>query len=168
MNDPWVRGVQGSWIQSPQSQGVHSLSVFDLIAADERVWDIDKIEFLFPNDMVQAILDTPLFAEVQIDRITWMMERTGRYTVKTGYKLAMIELRHTDRFHVDGEWHRIWKVNSPHKARNLLWRICRECVPTRLRLQSRHVQCEMICPWCDTAVEDDWHASVGCTVARES
>ena len=59
-------------------------------------------------------------------------------------------------------------MNSPHKARNLLWRICRDCVPTRLRLQSRHVQCEMICPWCETAVEDDWHAFVGCTVARES
>jgi hypothetical protein len=56
---------------------VHSLSVFDLIAAEERVWDIDKIESLFPDDMVQAILDTPLFAEVQNDRITWMMERNG-------------------------------------------------------------------------------------------
>jgi len=79
-----------------------------------------------------------------------------------------MELLHTDRFHVEGEWHILWKVNSPHKARNLLWRICRECVPTRLRLQSQHVQCEMICPWCDTAVEDDCHAFVGCTVARES
>jgi hypothetical protein len=103
MNDPWVRGVQGSWIQSPQSQGVHSLSVFDLIVTEERVWDIDKIESLFPDDMVQAILDTPLFAEVQNDRITWMMERNRRYTIKTGYKLAMMELLHTDRFHVEGE-----------------------------------------------------------------
>jgi hypothetical protein len=168
MKDPWIRGVQGSWIQSPQSQGVHSLSVSDLIANEDRVWDVDKIESLFPDDMVQAILDTPLFAEVQYDRISWMMEHNGRYTVKTGYKLAMMELLHTDRFHVEGEWQRIWKVNSPHKARNLLWRICRGCVPTRLRLQSRHVQCEVICPWCDTTVEDDWHAFVGCTVARES
>ena len=28
--------------------------------------------------------------------------------------------------------------------------------------------CEVICPWYDTAVEDGWHAFVGCTVARES
>jgi hypothetical protein len=125
MNDPWVRGVQGSWIQSPQSHSVHSLSVSDFITDDDRVWDIDKIKSLFPNDMVQTILDTPLFSEVQNDRITWMMDRNGRYTVKTGYKLAMMELLHTDRFHVEGGWHRIWKVNSPHKARNLLWRICR-------------------------------------------
>jgi len=90
--------------------------------------------------MVQTILDTPLLREVQNDRIAWMMERNRRYSVKTGYKLAMMELLHTDRFHVEGEWHRIWKVNSPHKARNLLWRICRECAPTRLQLQSRHVQ----------------------------
>jgi len=118
--------------------------------------------------MVQAILDTPLFAEVQNDKITWMMERNGRYTVKTGYKLAMMELLHTDRFHVEGEWQRIWKVNSHHKARILLWTIWRGCVPTRLQLQSRHLQCEVICPWCDTAVEDDWHAFVGCMVAHES
>jgi len=26
----------------------------------------------------------------------------------------------------------------------------------------------MICPWCDTDVEDDWHAFVGCMVAHES
>jgi len=96
------------------------------------------------------------------------MERNGRYTVKTGYKLAMMELLHTDRFHVEREWHKIWKVNSPHKTRNLLWRICRGCGPTRLRLRSRHVQCELICPQRNTIVMDDWHAFVGCTVARES
>jgi hypothetical protein len=80
----------------------------------------------------------------------------------------MMELLHTDRFHVEGEWHGIWNVNSPQKARNLLWRICRGCVPTRLRLKSRHVQCEVICHWCDATVEDDWHAFVGFMVARES
>jgi len=52
------------------------------------------------------------------------MERNGRYTVKIGYKLPMMELLHTDRFHVEGEWHRNWKANSPHKACSLLWRIC--------------------------------------------
>jgi len=103
MNDPWVRGVHDSWIQSPQSKDVHSLCVPDLIAYDEQVWDIDKIESLFLDDMVQAILDTPLFAEVQNDRIAWMMERNERYTIKTGYKLAMMELLHADQFHVEGE-----------------------------------------------------------------
>ena len=80
----------------PQSQGVHSLSVSDLIASEDRVWDVDMIESLFPNYMVQAILNTPLFAKVQNDRITWMMERNRRYTVKAGYKLAMMVLLHTD------------------------------------------------------------------------
>jgi hypothetical protein len=32
--------------------------------------------------MVQAILDTPLFAEIQSDRISWMMERTGGILLK--------------------------------------------------------------------------------------
>ena len=75
MNYPWIWGVHGSWIQSPQSQCVHSLCVSDLIADEERVWDIDKIESLFSEDLVQAILDTPLFAEVHNDIIAWMIER---------------------------------------------------------------------------------------------
>ena len=53
---------------------MHSLSVSDLIVVEERVWHIDKIESLFPDDMVQTILDTPLFSEVQNDRIASMME----------------------------------------------------------------------------------------------
>jgi len=40
------------------------LCVSDLIADEERVWDIDKIESLFSDDMVQAILDTPLLIEI--------------------------------------------------------------------------------------------------------
>jgi len=84
MNDPWVEGAHASLIQSPRSQGVHSLSVSDLIAYEERIWDIDKIESLFPDDMVQAILDTPLFTEVHNDRIAWMMECNERFNVKTG------------------------------------------------------------------------------------
>jgi len=58
---------------------------------------------LFLDDMVRAILDTPLFAKVQNDRVAWIMERNERSTVKTGYKLTMMELLHTDRFHVEGE-----------------------------------------------------------------
>jgi len=96
MNDPWVRGVQGSLIQSPQSRGVHNLSVSDLLVAEEQFWDIDKIKDLFPDDMVQAILDTPLFVAVQNDKIEGMMECNRRYTVKTGYKLAMMELLHNE------------------------------------------------------------------------
>ena len=101
------------------------------------------IESLFLNDMVQAIFDTPLFAEVQNDRIALMMEHNGRYTVKTGYKLAKMELLHTSWFYVEGEWHRFWKVNSPHKARNLLLRIYIDYILMRLQLHARHMQCEM-------------------------
>ena len=82
---------------------MHSLRVSDLIADEKRVWDIDKIGSLCSDDMVQAILDTPLFAEVQNDRIAWTKERNRRYTIKTGYKLAMMELLHNDQFHVEGE-----------------------------------------------------------------
>ncbi|GAU35387.1 hypothetical protein TSUD_160380 [Trifolium subterraneum] len=33
------------------------------------------------------------------------------------------------------DWNCLWKVHAPPKAKNLLWRICRGCLPTRDHLQ---------------------------------
>ncbi|MCH85965.1 ribonuclease H protein [Trifolium medium] len=55
------------------------------------------------------------------------------------------------------DWGRIWKIHAPPKAKHFLWRICKECLPTRMRLRSRHVQCPLDCPLCLAEPEDDWH-----------
>ncbi|MCI28343.1 pentatricopeptide repeat-containing protein, partial [Trifolium medium] len=34
-----------------------------------------------------------------------------------------------------GKWKRLWKVHAPPKAKHLIWRICKDCLPTRIRLQ---------------------------------
>ncbi|GAU19453.1 hypothetical protein TSUD_76970 [Trifolium subterraneum] len=43
----------------------------------------------------------------------------------------------SDKYHVVGNWNGIWKAQAPHKARHLLWRLCRGCLPTRSRLLKR-------------------------------
>jgi len=70
--------------------------------------------------MAAAILVTPLFDSVTSDRIIWKAEQDGRYSMKSGYRMVMTEILRTQQFHVDEEWIRLWKVNAPHKARNLL------------------------------------------------
>jgi hypothetical protein len=97
-----------------------------------------------------------------------MRERDGMYPANFGYRLAMTELLHTRYFHLVGGWNRIWKGNALQKVCSLLWRICGGCVPTRIKLQTRPVQCELVCPWCDADVETDCHAFVESKVARES
>jgi hypothetical protein len=49
----------------------------------------------------------------------------------------------SDKFHVAGNWKENWKAHALHKARQLLWRFCRGCLPTRCRLLERNVDCEI-------------------------
>jgi hypothetical protein len=54
-------------------------------------------------------------------------------------------------------WSSIWKLKVPPKIRNLIWRMCRGCLPTRMRLQDKGVQCPMHCVSCDSGQEDMAH-----------
>ncbi|PNX72433.1 pentatricopeptide repeat-containing protein [Trifolium pratense] len=69
------------------------------------------------------------------------------------------------------EWQWLWKENARPKTKHLLWRICKGCLPTRLRLQERCVSCPLICPTCEHCNEDDLHALFHCNdslVARQT
>ncbi|GAU35177.1 hypothetical protein TSUD_319870 [Trifolium subterraneum] len=117
--------------------------------------------------VVEEIIATPLISSVKEDKVIWEEERNGCYSVKSGYNLAMRCIFRSDRHHVEGNWNDIWKAQSPHKTRHLLWRLCRGCLPTRVRLAQHYVDCELSCPMCDDEVEDDIHVFFGCVTARE-
>ncbi|XP_045809807.1 uncharacterized protein LOC123904158 [Trifolium pratense] len=123
---------------------------------------------LFPVQVAERIIATPLIGSVYVDKMVWEEERNGCYSVKSGYKLAMKCIFRNDKYHVKGNWKEIWKVHAPQKARHLLWRLCRGCIPTRRRLLERHVDCDVHCPLCEDEVEDDVHAFFTCASAQSS
>ncbi|GAU29844.1 hypothetical protein TSUD_223900 [Trifolium subterraneum] len=90
-----------------------------------------------PQPAAKRILETPLVSSVREDKVVWEEEKNGCYSVKSGYKLAMRYMIGSDKHHVAGNWNGIWKAQAPHKARHLLWRLCRGCLPTRCRLLER-------------------------------
>ncbi|GAU32137.1 hypothetical protein TSUD_218880 [Trifolium subterraneum] len=119
-------------------------------------------------DVAEKILETPLVSSVREDKVVWEEERNECYSVKSGYKLAMRYLIGSDKYHVMGNWNGIWKAQAPHKARHLLWCLCRGCLPTRSRLLERRVECTLNCPVCDEEIEDELHIFFRCAVARDS
>ncbi|GAU45652.1 hypothetical protein TSUD_400890 [Trifolium subterraneum] len=121
-----------------------------------------------PQPAAEKILETPLVSSVREDKVVWEEERNGCYSVKSGYKLAMRDIIGSDNYHVVGNWNGIWKAQAPHKARHLLWRLCRGCLPTRSRLLERRVECTLNCPVCDEEIEDELHIFFRCAVARDS
>jgi hypothetical protein len=51
------------------------------------MWDKDKIESLFPQQIVNRILGIPLFDMVEEDKLIWVDSTYGQYSVKSGYNL---------------------------------------------------------------------------------
>ncbi|GAU31360.1 hypothetical protein TSUD_19050 [Trifolium subterraneum] len=131
---------------------------------------IDGCPRLNQQDVAEKILETPLVSSVREDKLVWEEERNECYSVKSGYKLAMRYIIGSDKYHVVGKksWNDIWKAQAPHKARHLLWCLCRGCLPTRSRLLERRVECTLNCPVCDEEIEDELHIFFRCAVARDS
>jgi hypothetical protein len=87
MGEPWLRNKMGAWLPSPQVQGVHSLTINDLLMPHMKLWDKMKIESLFPLNIANFILETPLFDVIKDDKLLWIDSPQGNYSVKSGYNL---------------------------------------------------------------------------------
>jgi hypothetical protein len=162
MKEPWLRDKEGAWIPSPQLQGAYDISVNDLMLPNVNEWDKAKIESLFPLHIVNKIIDIPLFGTNEQDKLIWDDDVHGQYSVKSGYNLLLhYSGNMADAVHQE-EWKKLWKIHAPPKAKHLLWRICKGCLPTRNRLQERCVPCPINCPLCDHNDEDDWHFLFNC------
>jgi ribonuclease HI len=147
---------------------VYNLTVQQLLLPNVKRWDEGKINSLFSIEVAHDILDVPLLALVREDKLIWSEENNGVYSVRSGYRKIMKENnRGYGRRNGEG-WNNIWKINTPPKAKHLLWRICREVLPTRTRLRDRFVQCPEECPFCLSQVEDDWHLFFNCVEVKEA
>jgi ribonuclease HI len=146
---------------------MYELFVSDLFVQGMKMWDSHKVHSLFADSVAKHILNTPLFEEVKEDRLVWKFENNGNYTVKSGYKHYMKNKTANSNPRVEGEWSSIWKVTAPPKSKHLLWRICRGCLPTRVRLRARYVPCPSECPLCTNNDEDDWHVLFGCNDSQQ-
>lgn len=81
-------------------------------------------------DDVAAILRTPISSKGVVDRLIWHHDRSGSYSVKTTYNLAVSLV--TDRsLEVEGNWKGLWKINVPQKIKDCLWRVCINVIPDK-------------------------------------
>jgi ribonuclease HI len=66
------------------------------------------------------------------------------------------------------DWSSLWNILAPPKTKHLLWRVSKGCLPTRKRLQEKHVLCPSVCPLCNIDDETDSHILFNCTASLEA
>jgi hypothetical protein len=60
----------------------------------------------------------------------------------------------TSNLKINGDCNLFCKIKAPPRVKNPLWCICCRCIPTRVNLRSRGVNCTDICPLCNNNAED--------------
>jgi ribonuclease HI len=96
------------------------------------------------------------------DKLIWEDNTNGIFSVKSGYKTMLNVAGRAFETSQREEWKYLWNIRAPPKAKHLLWRICKGCLPTRMRLQEKRVPCPLLCPFCNQENEDDWHVLFDC------
>lgn len=79
----WLPGNDRKQIQSARVAGLERVS--DLICLEGHCWNKRLVEENFAPDDVRMILSIPLPRTFHLDKLVWVKENSGVYTVRSGY-----------------------------------------------------------------------------------
>jgi hypothetical protein len=114
-----------------------------------------------------------LSPNINTDWVSWNFEKSGLFSVRSAYRLAMRE-----KYEVgvmgssatpEGQrtvWKSIWRANVPSKVKVFAWKVVRNGLPTRLNKKHWHLEQESSCLLCGHPEEDCFHAVITCPHAR--
>lgn len=76
------------------------------------------------------IFRTSLIDTAVEDQRVWWPESSSTYSVRSAYRTLMERVLDTGQLLVEGDWRVLWKMKIPPKVKHLLWRLCRDVLPT--------------------------------------
>ena len=150
----------------PKSLALPNLpsQVSSLINHDLHCWKPHIINEVFETQSAQAILSIPIPITSRADKLCWILESKGAFTVKSAYKAS---LTHVPTFSTSPvEWKKIWKLNAPQRIKMFLWRLGSNVLPTRENISHRLDILDTSCVLCKKEVESLHHLFFKCNIAR--
>ncbi|XVF61737.1 hypothetical protein PTKIN_Ptkin08bG0154500 [Pterospermum kingtungense] len=147
-------------------EGLEDMMISDLLIPNTKGWDLELLSDLFTFRDVLEITSIPLRHCAAIDTPVWHFEKTGCYSMKFGYMVAMTLFFHDETPSKNGTWNRIWNATIPPKVKSFIWRLYKGCLPTRWKLQQRGISVPIMYSACDNDVEHSWHIFISCIHAQ--
>ncbi|KAF7809060.1 uncharacterized protein G2W53_035803 [Senna tora] len=167
--DPWVVFDRPTLLQAPIQNTENVVKVCDLMHENGDSWDEGKLRACFDEDTCQRILCVPPNRIQGADRWVWEAERSGKYSIKSGYRHAMMDTWSQFEMGLDIDtdamskfWKRLWKLPMLSRYKVFLWRACWGIVPTVETLERRGMEINEVCPMCRYEPESIFHALIDC------
>ena len=167
----WLPIKHPPLVSSPIIESMEDATVDCLIDNNTGKWDAEMLKgvlILAEAELVQRI---PLPRCQTEDTLYWPFTADGQYNCKSGYKfLKDLEENSEDGSHSEVDknlWKNIWSLHVPNKYNNLLWRACRNALPSKQNLFRRTILQYPSCDHCSLQAEDTLHALWSCTGLNE-
>ncbi|XP_018435800.2 uncharacterized protein LOC108808101 [Raphanus sativus] len=176
----WIRAAPATMIQSmrrgeAQEMGVISedMRVSELISANGRDWNHDKINRLFTEEVQDKILSIRPAGTSSKDTYVWTYTKTG-HTVKSGYWVQTSILSSTTEPQeviqpsLDCIYQMVWRLETSPKIKHFLWRCLNNSLPVAENMTYRHIAKDKRCSRCDGEAESVNHLLFQCHYARRA
>uniref|UniRef100_A0A803QJD1 Reverse transcriptase domain-containing protein n=1 Tax=Cannabis sativa TaxID=3483 RepID=A0A803QJD1_CANSA len=163
--DPWLLDDQNPFVSS-HHPALEGQLVSSLLSVGSKQWDAEVIDDLFNDRDKNLIFSIQLSETGDLDSWYWSRSPSSFYTVKSAYKT----LQHNNcNFITDQQkegYKQLWQFDIPPKVQHFLWRALSECLPTKIQLNTKHVNVETSCPFCSLAEETIFHILLGCGFSK--
>ena len=115
------------------------------------------IDDIFVPQEAESIKKIPLAYHTTTDYLFRHLAQDGNYSCKSGYHFLRMEIELDHRVyphtHDTRLWKNIWALHSLNKVKNLIWRACRNSMPSKGNLVHRFVIDSPSCDRCNSALE---------------
>lgn len=137
--------------------------VSSLIDPATKWWSAKVIKATFLPFEAETILKLPLNRNFPEDKLIWMGNSHGEFTVRSEYHFSHnlveakeeVESSRGDPF--KPLWKNLWLLNLPAKSKIFAWRACVKGLPTREKICTRGISTSNECPICRKKLEPTHH-----------
>ena len=122
------------------------------------------IKEIFDSDSADAILTIPIPSNPKQDKMIWLPNLKGNFSVKSVHKVAYHNVNNNDQ--AQSHWKKLWKAKLPERLKMLLWRIGANAMPNKVNLQRRIQHTNTSCSLCNSNEETNIHLFFLCPFAK--
>ena len=158
---------------TPKKPNSENALVCELINRATHEWIMDKLNNWFLPEDREAIMSIPLSTNDTSDRLIWAKNKSGKFTVKSAYALALEEQKHIAMVDYSNgmAWRKIWKtiwhLNVPQKIKHFAWKAGHDILATKMNLAKRKITPNGVCELCGQDEETVCHLLWFCDHAKE-
>lgn len=146
--------------------------VCELIDQNNHSWNTPMLAHIFPTNVVNRILTTPLRWTAGKDELWWPHTSNGILSVKSVYHALKGQKRLLQNEPSTSSgispflWQTIWNSKVPQKIKIFLWKVVHNILPVQQNLFKKRITRSNVCPICQKEMESIEHAFLRCDWTR--